>query len=307
MVSEMTLRSRYDGLGISMVLVRPSEEPKAILQLAHGLCGCKERYMQFMQFMAGRGVACIAGDHRGHGGSVKSQEDLGYMYEGGYLALVDDMRMITSWAHNTFPGKPLYLLGHSMGSMAARIYAKYDDTSIDGLILCGSPSWNPMSYVGKAMTWLLCHVGLSHQRLTFSQTLTSNSYNRRFAGEGYQAWTCSDPEARKEFQNNPRCNFNLTANGSYNIMSMMIDTYRPGEWAMRHPSMPILFISGADDPMMLSEKGLHHAAQNICDRGYLNVSSAIYPYMRHEVLNEIGKEEVWSDILDFMGITPRDP
>ena len=79
MVKEMTLRSRVDDLPISVLVVAPDDEPKAVLQLAHGLCGCKERYMPFMEYMSMNGIACIAGDHRGHGKSVLSMDDLGYM------------------------------------------------------------------------------------------------------------------------------------------------------------------------------------------------------------------------------------
>ena len=103
MVSKMKMRSAYDDLDISVMVVRPEGAPRAVVQVVHGLCGCKERFLPFMEFMANKGVACVAGDHRGHGASVKSVDDLGYMYDGGYRALVDDMRMVTNWAHNEFP------------------------------------------------------------------------------------------------------------------------------------------------------------------------------------------------------------
>lgn len=301
MTEIMTFLSRVDGLGISVMAVRPEGEPRAVIQLSHGLCGCKERFLPFMEYMAGKGIACVAGDHRGHGASVRTISDLGYMYDGGYMALVDDMRQITEWIHKTFPGKPVYLLGHSMGSMAARVYTKYDDSEIDGLILTGSPSREPLYKVGKFLAGLLCMVGLSRVRMSLSQKITSARYNRPFAGEGRQAWTCSNPSVRKSFEENPVCNFSLTANGSYNVMCLMGETYDEGRWTVSNPSMPVVFISGSDDPTMVSEARFHRSAQNICDRGYTNVTSVIYPAMRHEVLNEIGKEEVWNDILDFMG------
>ncbi len=94
MVEAMKIRSHYDGLDIRVVVVRPVEEPAAVLQIAHGMCGSKERYMPFMEFMSRNGIACIIHDHRGHGDSVKSDKDLGYMYEGGADALVDDMRLV---------------------------------------------------------------------------------------------------------------------------------------------------------------------------------------------------------------------
>ena len=302
MVIETSLRSRIDGLPISIMVVRPEQKPKAVLQLSHGVCGCKERYIHLMQFMAANGVACVAGDHRGHGDSVWSSEDRGYMYKGGYLALIDDMRMITDWAHQTFPSIPLFLLGHSMGSMAARVYVKYDDSSIDGLILTGSPSWNPASRFGRVLTWILCHVGLSHMRMSSSQKHNSDLFNRRFVSEGSQAWTCSDPDVRKSFMENPKCNFVLTANGSYNLMSLMGETYSSGRWKVSNPLLPIVFLSGADDPVMGDESKFHESAIHICKRGYTNVTSVLFAHMRHEVLNEIGKETVWAEILEFMGL-----
>lgn len=298
----MKFASRADGLDIAVLVVEPDVMPKAVLQLSHGVCGRKERYLSFMEFMARNGVACVAGDHRGHGDSVRSKEDLGYMYQGGYIALVDDMRMITDWIHSTYPDVPVFLLGHSMGAMAARVYAKYDDSDIDGLVLCGSPSWDGTSRFARFVTALMCLAGLGHVRMTRSHHLASDKYNRKFAAEGYQAWICSDPEVRESFANDDKCNFVLTANGSYNMMCLMGETYNDDKWSVSNPCLPIYFISGEDDPTMLTEDDFHNSIQHMCDKGYSNVSSALYTGMRHEVLNEIGKETVWNDILDFMGL-----
>lgn len=300
MIMNMTMRSRYDDLDISVVVVAPEGAPKAVVQFSHGMCGCKERFLPVMRYMAERGVACVAGDHRGHGGSVKSLRDLGYMYDGGYKALVDDMRMITEWAKVRFPDVPVYLLGHSMGSLAARVYVKDDDSEISGLILCGTPAWTPLAYLGRILTWMICMAGLSRHRMSVSQSMASQMYNRRFRHEGEQAWTCSDADSRRSAMENPLCNFRFTANGSYNLFCLMVETFRKGKWMLSHPEMPVYFISGSDDPVMVNENGLHDAAINMLERGYSNVISAIYPNMRHEVLNEIGKEKVWNDILNFV-------
>jgi len=301
MIKNMTLRSSYDDLDLSVLAVFPKDSPKAVLQLAHGMCGCKERFLPVMKYMAENGVACVAGDHRGHGGSVKSMDDLGYMYKGGYRALVDDMRMITRWVREQYPDVPFYLLGHSMGSLAARVYVKWDDSGVDGLILCGSPSWNPMSFIGKMISGMLCGVGLPRMRMSLIQKLTSARYNRRFRSEGELAWTCSDSESRKFIKENPVCNFQFTANATYSLMSMMIETYGGnGKWMLSNPQMPVLFISGQDDPTIISEAKYHSAVHYMNERGYMNVTSVLYPDMRHEVLNEIGKDVVWDDILSFI-------
>ena len=117
MTERFILKSDVDALDISVVVVSPEEgSPKMALQLAHGMCGCKERFMPFMEYMASKGVLCVANDHRGHGESVRKTDDLGYMYEGGADAMVEDMAQISRWIHSCHAGIPLYLLGHSMGS-----------------------------------------------------------------------------------------------------------------------------------------------------------------------------------------------
>ena len=102
------LDSAYDGVSISVAAVRPESRPKAVLQISHGMCGCKERFLPFMEYMAVHGVACVANDHRGHGLSVKNEKDRGYMYIGGYKALVDDMKMVTDWTRKSFEDVPAF-------------------------------------------------------------------------------------------------------------------------------------------------------------------------------------------------------
>ena len=100
MINEMILPSRIDGLGISVLVVRPEDKPKAVIQLAHGVCGCKERFLPFMEYMAHKGILCVAKDHRGHGESVRKTDDLGYMYDEGTDAMVEDMAQISRWIHS---------------------------------------------------------------------------------------------------------------------------------------------------------------------------------------------------------------
>lgn len=294
------LKSSKDNLEIAVNIKRPKGRPIAVLQLVHGMCGCKERFAELMQFMADNGIVCIAADNRGHGESIKDIKDLGYFYSGGYKALVDDLRMVTEWGQNEFPATPYYLLGHSMGSLAARIYIKQDDSKLSGLILCGSPSWNPLSVIGRILTGLMCQVGLGRTRPEFLQNITSDTYNRKFKEEGQQAWTCSDPMVRKAFLDNPLCNFKFTMNGANNLMKMLGQTYSLKGWKSSQPDMEILFLSGADDPCMISRKKFRKSVHSMVKVGYKNITSIIYPGMRHEVLNERDKMEVWKDILLFI-------
>ena len=98
------LPSNYDDLDIDVALCRPVGTPVAVVQLVHGMCGCKDRFYPMMEYCARNGVASIACDLRGHGDSVKSVDDRGYFYSGGYRALVDDIRVVSSWGRQGFSG-----------------------------------------------------------------------------------------------------------------------------------------------------------------------------------------------------------
>lgn len=294
-----TLKSSYDDLDISVLAVEPETRPLAVLQLAHGMRGHKERFIPFMEYMASRGVICVANDHRGHGASVHSREDMGYMYEGGWRALVDDMKTVSDWAMEKYAGLPLYLLGHSMGALAAHVYAYDYGSSLSGLILCGNPSRDRMSGAAYALTDLLCRLHLDRMRLSFLQEMTSRRYNRRFAAEGRHAWTCSDPAVRRSFAEDPLCSFALTANGCRCLLGLMREAYAPHD-SVSSADLTVLFLSGSADPCMISEQKFHRSAMQMHKTGFRDVSSVIYPGMRHEILNEIGKEKVWQEIVDMV-------
>lgn len=293
------LRSRYDSLGISVMVTRPDAiaDTVAVLQLAHGMRGCKERFLPFMEYMAMHGVACVANDHRGHGASVRSDTDRGYMYSGGYPALVDDMKRVNEWVHAEFPDAPVFMLGHSMGSLAIRTFMKKYDDSVDGIFICGSPSYNPMVPILYMIAGLLCHFRGGKIRPRMVQDLTSWMYNRKFSYEGWNAWICSDIPSRKEFAENPVCDFHFTANALQALMGMMKETYSNEGWQVKNPYLPVYFISGEDDPCMRNEAAFHDSAQLMANLGYKDVTSAIYSGMRHEVLNETNKLDVWEDVL----------
>ena len=115
--STFPLRSSYDDLDLSVLVISPKTSPKAVVQLVHGMCEYKERYVPFMEFLCSQSYACILHDHRGHGASVKSGEDLGYFYRGGYEAVISDVLAVNEHAREMFPDYPIYLFGHSMGSI----------------------------------------------------------------------------------------------------------------------------------------------------------------------------------------------
>ena len=131
-----------------------------------------------------------------------------------------------------------------------------------------------------------------------AQTLVSTMYNRRFASEGPQAWVCSDPLVRSAFNDDPKHNFKFTVNASRALMGLMQETY--SGWKKKYSELPVLFLAGNDDPCAGGPAGIDKAVAVLHEAGYRSISVKIYPAMRHEILNEAGKERVWRDILEFI-------
>ena len=298
MSTEFKLTSPCDGLELACLCTEPEGEPKGVVQIAHGMCEHKERYTAFMEFLSENGYAAVINDHRGHGASVRSVRDLGYLYKDGWLSMVRDTRAVTQWARDRWPGKPLTLLGHSMGSMVVRSYAKRWDECIDALIVSGCPSDNPAKGAGKALAALDSLLCGPHHRPQLLQAMSVGAYNKDFKSEGRDcAWVCSDPEVQKAYDADPLCGYVFTANGFYNLMGLMQDCYGARGWKVANPDLPVTFLSGALDPCRTSDEALEKAAALMRGAGYNSVSTKLYPGMRHEILNEKGKLTVWNDVL----------
>lgn len=294
------IKSPADGLGLNTLAIYGNEKPKAAIVFIHGLCGKIERMLPTMRHFADQGYACIGFDMRGHGDSIKTEEDRGYTYHGGSKAMVEDIKAVIGWIEENFPKTPIFIVAHSMGSLAARTYLKSDDTHINGLVLCGSPSYNPLSPYARIFLQAYNEITGGHDRLEALQRFTSNLYNKDFEDDGFQAWMCSDPEERQRFFDDPECNYTCTTDCSLTLLLLMKETYSRKGWHVANPSLPILFISGENDSCMISMKKFHQSAGFLNSVGYTDVSSIIFPDMRHEVLNEIGKESAWQAISEFI-------
>ena len=293
-----TLISKADGLALGATLVAP-EQPRGIVQISHGMAEHRGRYLEFQRFLAERGWASVIHDHRGHGESVRAPEDYGYFYKRGAENIVLDVHQVTRWARQKFPGLPLVLLGHSMGSLVVRDYLKRFDRDIDGLVVCGSPSRNVFAGVGKHNAGGLRLLQKGHFRSAAIQRLAFGSFAGRFEGTSENRWICSDPAVVAAYDADERCGFVFTANGFYNLFQLMQNCYSQSGWQVGQPELPVFFIAGAEDPCIISPDKFREAVDFLRRRGYREVTGKLYPGLRHEILNERGKEEVYADVLAF--------
>lgn len=293
-----TIPSGADSLPLSTAITRPGGTPRGIVQIVHGMIEHKERYYRLMEWLSSHGYACIISDIRGHGASVLSGDDLGYPGDNGWLAAVEDVRIVGDRARNEFGKLPFTLIGHSMGSLVVRSYLKRYDDTIDRLIVCGSPSDNPAKGVGKALAKAIQSIKGPRHRSMLLQKISFAGYNKAFKADGYgRAWVCSDPEILREYHSDPLCSFTFTVNGFINLFELMSDCYSGEGWKLGKADLPIRFISGALDPCRGSDEQWIAAMDFLSGLGYTDVSGRLYKGMRHEILNEKDKLTVWNDIL----------
>lgn len=293
------IASKMDKTPLSVLMVTPDGAPKGLVQFSHGMAEHKERYLRVMCLLAAEGYASIIHDHRGHGESVRAQQDLGYFYPAGADGVTADLAQVNALLRQRFPGLKLVMVGHSMGSLAARAYAAEHGDTLDGLLLSGSPGYNAACGMGKALTWVLqgAHLGNDRARSKLMDAMLNGPFEKNFKGDSHFLWLSADRENVRAYENDPLCGFGFTLNGYRALLTLMQRAY--DEKTRLPETLPVRFMSGEDDPCALGHEGFDMARENIEKRGPKNVEAKMYPGLRHEIFNE-RSDEVDQDLLNFV-------
>ena len=301
--------SGSDELPIYVLRIEP-EDPKnikGIVQMVHGKNEYTGRYTGLMRYLAEQGYLTIVNDHRGHGESVLDASDRGYWYEGGFQALVEDLHEITQEVKQYAAEKcgrmdlPFTMLGHSMGSLAARCYIRKYDTELDKLCIIGCPSRSSKMKQGIRLLKFLELVEGKHFRSRFAKLIImGSSYEFKYRHENLpNAWTNSDRAAVIEHNNDPMCRFLFTLSAYEEMLRMAMLAY-DGNFVPQNPGMAIRFFSGADDPCALSKTKIAQAMYFLKEMGYYDIRGRLYHGMRHDILHEKDKSRVYRDLLAFI-------
>ena len=301
---EFTLQSKYDNLALSCAEYTAEggtqTNAKGVVQIVHGMCEYKERYEGFIDYLTQNGYIVFAHDHRGHGGSVTANENLGYFGDKKGEAIVDDAALVTDEIRRLYPGLSVTLFGHSMGSLVVRAYIQKYEEKIDKLIVCGSPSKNSLAGVGLMLNGVISAFRGKKYRSRLMANASTGGGDDKFPGEGKNAWLTRDKTVVEKYNADEKCNFVFSCNGFSNLLHLVKNAYKKKKYPAKHSDLPIFFMAGADDPVIGNEKKWLAAQQFLRDVGYKNVTGKSYPKMRHEILNELGKEEVYADALAFI-------
>lgn len=284
-----------------------SGEYKAILQITHGMIEFIERYRPFADYLTGQGYLVVGHDHIGHGASVASKEDWGYFAPGNPSdILVEDMHELRTMIQKENPEKPYFMLGHSMGSYLLRKYIAIHGAGLSGAIVMGTgylPDGTAKLAIFMAK-FLSVFFGSKHR----SKLLTKMSFRGPYkkydlTGTNLQnSWLTKDTKIVDVYYHEPRCTFLFTTNGYKGIAEAALFDNQPGNIARIPKELPIFLVSGADDPVGDSGKGVKIVYEQYKNAGMNDITWKLYENDRHEILNELDKENVYHDILAWLNV-----
>ncbi|MBO7184399.1 MAG: lysophospholipase [Oscillospiraceae bacterium] len=280
----------------------PEGKPRAVLQIVHGIAEHAARYDEFASFMAKQGFLVVAEDHMGHGLSIGDHDAPGY-FEGGWFKAVADCHRLLSYTRMEQPDIPYILLGHSMGSFMVRtMLAKYPQADISAAILSGT-AWMHRGIIntGHATASLICKTEGPDSHNKMLSNLMFGGNNRRVERKRTEFdWLTRDAACVDAYLADPLCGFTVTAALVRDMMIGLRFIQEPENLEKMRKDLPVLFISGGDDPVGGYGEGVTKAWKAFLKAGMERCDLRLYPMCRHEVLNEINKSEVYEFILHWL-------
>ena len=294
-------RSRGGGLLCGYRWV-PDGAPKAIVQIVHGIADHASRYEEFAEFLNRRGFLVVAEDHMGHGDSITEEALQGY-FNGGWFAGVEDTYQLYLDTRKKYPDTPYVLFGHSMGSFMARtILARYPDSGIDAVIICGTGWLNPVVLRGGRLTAdMVCRKQGEKCYSELLQKLMFGTYNAKIENPRTDNdWISRDEDWVDAYNADPLCGFIPTAGLVREMLDGVIYIQDRKNLARMKKELPVLFIAGGDDPVGGYGQGVKQTVAQVRKAGMTNVSCRIYREGRHEILGEINREKVFTDVANWI-------
>lgn len=282
----------------------PDAVPRAIVQIIHGIAEYIDRYDEFMSFLADNGIIAVGTDHLGHGKSIESEEQTGFFaYDNGWDYAVRDEEVLRLAMHENYPELPIIVFGHSMGSFMARtLLIRYPDAFnaaiISGTGNQGAALVNGGLFMGNLVTGLKG----AHHYSKFLNNLAFGSYNKIYDNPKTEYdWLSRDEANVQKYIDDPLCGFIPSCSLFRDMMTGVKFITNKKNLTAMNKDMPVYFMSGDMDPVGECGKGVQKAYNNFLEAGMKDVSIKLYPGGRHEMLNEINKDEVYTDILAWLG------
>jgi alpha-beta hydrolase superfamily lysophospholipase len=288
-----------DASGVDVAYYRwnPEGPPKGIVLIAHGASEHGARYDRFASFLASHSFAVFAQDHRGHGNTSKAT-GVGIAGPNGWNGMIEDQHELNVLARAAVPDVPVVLFAHSMGSMMAQRYIQLYGDEIDGVVLSGSTG--DMGDLGGTIELI---DAIAKDAGADSPAPTFATFNEPFAPTRTDFdWLSRDEAEVDKYIADPFCGDNHPLSLGYvrGLMSTLQEAWDPANESALRRDLPVLFITGALDPVSQQSSTIQLLEQRYKDHGLTDVTALYYPDARHELLNETNRDEVQADVLAWI-------
>lgn len=284
-----------------------SGEYKAILQISHGMAEYIERYEAFAEFLTEQGHMVVGHDHIGHGHSVADQKDWGYFCKDSPSDVVmEDMHKLRVLVQEENAEVPYFMMGHSMGSFMLRKYLAFHSEGLSGAVIMGT-GFTPVKLTNAALmiTEITARIRGWKYRSKLIEGLAFGADYKEFDMTGTypeKSWLTKDVNVVKAYYNEPRCTFKFTVNGYKGLFEAVNFSCRIENVQKIDKELPILLVSGEQDPVGGMGKGVREVFELYKTAGIVDLTLKLYKDDRHEILNETDRKKVFADIARWMDI-----
>lgn len=280
----------------------PPGEPIAVLHIAHGMAEYAERYHTIAGILVQNGIAVYAHDQRGHGKAVKDIAEQGITGHNWFNLQVDDIDLCIRAHRQAYPGTKVFLLGHSMGSFLAQRYFQLYGKNIDGLILSASNGKeDPLMSIGTGLAWIQMKLFGQAYRSALIDNLSFGQFNKKFKPNRTKAdWLSRNKEEVDKYVADEQCGFAGTAQFYYYFFKGIKDCFKQENINKVPKDIPVYAFAGSKDPVGLEGKGFLVLVKKWKDAGVKDLTYHLYENGRHEMLNEINRDEVIGNLLSFI-------
>ena len=282
------------------------DDADSCLVLSHGMQEHSGRYTRFAEFLNAHRIAFAAEDHRGHGQTALKNggmSALSFLAEkDGFNRVTQDVYEVILYVKQKFKGKPVYLFGHSFGSFIAQNLIELHGQDINKAVICGTAG--PRRFLiaaAKAAGFAAKSLFGAKKRSVLMNALTFGLYNAKIPHpETRFDWLSRDKEAVSSFINDPLCASLASCGFLYDIYSGLNQIHRKSNIARIPKDLSVLLISGSEDPVGSYSKTVKKLYAEYKRQKIKDTRLILYEGARHELLNEINKEEVMNDVLAFL-------
>lgn len=287
---------------LNVIIWETEKEPIGVLQIVHGMAEYIDRYDNFAKYMTEHGFNVIGHDHLGHGHSVSDERDYGFFAEeNGDKIIIEDMHSVTQYSREKWEELPNFILGHSMGSFCLRQYLTKYSNDVFGAIIMGT-GWIPSAaaLLGKTIATNTCKSKGSHTVNPLLIKLTLEPYNKPFAPTRTNCdWLSRDEKQVDLYVNDKLCGFDFTAGAYKDFFTILEKIAKNRQLIGMRKSLPILITSGSVDPVG-GKKACEKLNAQYKRCGIDDVTLKLWENNRHEILNELDKNDVYRYIYNWL-------